>query len=79
MSTLDTILSDAARLPVADRLELIEALWNTVPERELPPISDEWRAEIAKRSAEFDAGQVPTVPWSQIKAEAEARLWRQEN
>ncbi len=42
----------------------------------LPPgrarlvLSDEWTAEIRRRSAEYDSGCAETVPWEQIKAEA---------
>jgi hypothetical protein len=38
------------------RIQLIEALWDTVPEDALPPLSEEWLAEISQRSAEYDAG-----------------------
>jgi putative addiction module component (TIGR02574 family) len=70
MADYDTLLADASLLPVGDRFNLIEALWETLPAEPLPPLSDEWRAEIQRRSAEFDAGLVQTTPWEQIKAEA---------
>ena len=53
MSTLESLLADAAQLPVADRLELIDAIWDTLPDEALPPLSDEWMTEIGRRSAEF--------------------------
>jgi putative addiction module component (TIGR02574 family) len=34
------------------------------------PLSDEWKDEIQRRSEEFDAGNVPTTSWDDIKAEA---------
>ena len=55
MSDLNSLLTDASQLPLADRLELIEALWDTVPEDALPPLSDAWKAEIHRRSAAFEA------------------------
>src|SRR4029077_3410131 len=58
MSDYDTLLSDASQLPLDARIQLIEALWDTVPEDALPPLSDEWLAEINQRSAEYDAGSV---------------------
>jgi putative addiction module component (TIGR02574 family) len=70
MSDYETLLSDASRLPVGERLQLIEALWDTVPEEALPPLSDEWLAEIGRRSAEYDAGKVQPIPWEQVRAEA---------
>ena len=70
MANYETLLADASRLPVADRVQLIEALWDTLPADALPPLSEEWVAEIQRRSAEFDAGAVQTVPWEQVRAEA---------
>jgi putative addiction module component (TIGR02574 family) len=70
MSDFESVLADASQLPVVDRVQLIEALWDTVPDDALPPMSDEWISEIKRRSAEFDAGVVKAVPWEQIRAEA---------
>ena len=55
MSNYKTVLSDASQLPLGERIQLIEALWDTVPEEEMPPLSDERAAKIQWRSAEFDA------------------------
>jgi putative addiction module component (TIGR02574 family) len=72
--TYESLLIEASRLPVADRLQLFDAIWDTLPEDSLPPLSEEWATEIQKRSAEYDAGGVQTVPWDQVKAEALRRL-----
>jgi putative addiction module component (TIGR02574 family) len=74
MSDLNSLLTDASQLPLADRLELIEALWDTVPEDALPPLSDAWKAEIHRRSAAFEAGTAETIPWSAVRADAMQRL-----
>ena len=74
MSTYESLLADASRLPVGDRLQLIDAIWDTVPEESLPRLSPEWIVEIQRRSAEYDSGTVPTVPWETIRAEALRRL-----
>ncbi len=73
MSDYDTVLADARRLPLVDRVQLIEALWDTLPSDCLPPLTDEWIAEIRRRSAEYDSGSVQTVPWEQIRADALSR------
>jgi putative addiction module component (TIGR02574 family) len=70
MSDYESFLADVSRLPVSDRLQLIEAIWDTVPAESLAPLSAEWRAEIERRSSEFDSGLVQTVPWEQIRADA---------
>lgn len=74
MSTYESLFADALQLPIAERIRLIEALWDTVPDESLPPLSEEWLAEIQRRSAEYDAGNVETVPWETIRADAMERL-----
>ncbi len=74
MSDYDTLLSDASQLPLDVRIQLIDALWDTVPEDALPPLSDEWLAETNQRSAEYDAGLVQPIAWEQIRADAMRRL-----
>ena len=74
MANYETLLADASRLPVAERIQLIEALRNTLPADSLPPLTDEWLAEIESRSAEYESGSVHTVPWEQIRAEAMRRI-----
>jgi putative addiction module component (TIGR02574 family) len=70
MSEYESLLADATRLPIDLRVQLIEALWDTVPEDAAPALSDEWLAEIQKRSAEYDAGLVPGTPWEEIRSAA---------
>jgi putative addiction module component (TIGR02574 family) len=70
MHDFNSVLSDANQLPVTDCIQLIEALWTTVPEDAEWPLSPEWQNEIARRSAEYDAGLVQTIPWEQIRAAA---------
>ena len=74
MSSYQSLFADASQLPVGQRIQLIEALWDTLPEDAPPPLSDEWLAEIERRSAEFDAGSVEPVPWEQVRADALNRL-----
>jgi putative addiction module component (TIGR02574 family) len=74
MSDYDTLLSDASQLPLDARIQLIEALWDTLPDHAMPPLSDEWVAEINRRSAEYDAGSVQPIPWEKIRADALNRL-----
>ena len=70
MIDYEAVLADATRLPVVERIELIEVLWETVPPESLPPLSEEWVAEIRRRSDEHDSGTAQGVPWEQVKAEA---------
>ena len=74
MSGSQSLRNDDSQLPVGERVQLIEALWDTVPPDAMPPLSDEWLAEIERRSAEYDAGKVTPIPWEQVRAESSSRL-----
>jgi putative addiction module component (TIGR02574 family) len=74
MPTIESVLADAAQLPVTDRIQLIDAIWDTLPADSLPPLSQEWTAEIQRRSAEFDSGSAETVSWEEVRAEALRRI-----
>jgi putative addiction module component (TIGR02574 family) len=72
MSEYESILAAAAQLPVPDRLRLINDLAASVPDDQPPQLSQEWLAEIERRSEEVDSGAVTPEPWSDIRQ----RLWR---
>lgn len=76
MTKYESLLADATQLPIADRIELIEALWESVPGGSRPALSEEWLAEINRRSSDYDSGKVETVSSDTIKAEALLRLAR---
>lgn len=76
-SNYDAVLSAANQLPPSERMRLINALWETVPPDADLPLSDEWLAEIESRLEAVDSGAEPTVPWTQVRDEALARLRRE--
>ncbi len=67
MAEYETVFSAAAELSVADRLRLIDELAASVPEDQPPSLSQEWLAEIERRSAEIDAGTVTPEPWTEVR------------
>jgi putative addiction module component (TIGR02574 family) len=57
------------RLSVRERLELIEQIWDSLPEQVNPDEVPEWhRAELAKRRAEIDASPRLGKPWREALA-----------
>lgn len=74
MQTFEAVLADAALLPVPDRIQLIDAIWDTLPANSLPPLGPEWSAEIGRRSAEYDAGGAEVVSWQEVKSAALRRV-----
>ena len=70
MTTSERIISEALTLPAADRLEVIEQLWESlaaVPEA--LELSDEKRKELDRRIKEMDANPDAGMPWEDVKAE----------
>ena len=68
--TVTSVLSIAESLSVPDRHELIDRLLDGLPDpdADAPALSDAWKREIARRSAELDAGETTTVDWKEIQA-----------
>lgn len=65
-TSLELLEAEAMKLPEAQRLLLAERLFQST---ELAiPLDPEWEAEIARRIAEFDAGEVEAIPMEQVMA-----------
>jgi putative addiction module component (TIGR02574 family) len=71
---VDQLLQAALLLPDEDQLRLVSALTAAVEERGLRPFDDWWLGEIQRRSAEYDAGSVQAIPWSEVKERARQRV-----
>lgn len=69
MSQFESVLSAASQLPIAERLQLIDALAATVPDDCPPTLSPEWLAELERRSAEIASGEVTPIPWEQVRSD----------
>jgi len=55
------------RLSVAERLELIEQIWNSLPEKIDPQeVPDRHRAELAKRREQAHAQPGVGKPWREV-------------
>ena len=55
-------------LPVADRLDLAQALWDSASPPPDPPLSDELKALLDRRRAEFFADPDAGSSWEEVKA-----------
>jgi putative addiction module component (TIGR02574 family) len=63
-------LSHLLELPPAERLQLVEAIWDSLVEiPEAVPISDELRDELDRRLAAYYADPSSARPWDEIKEE----------
>ena len=74
MADYMSVLNDARQLSEADRLLLIDSLWETVPANANLPLHEAWGPELERRVAAIEAGTAKTVPWETIRTEALARI-----
>jgi putative addiction module component (TIGR02574 family) len=66
MSTTD-ILNAARGLSRDDRIELVQALWDSIADDVVPPIDEELQAELDRRIAAYDADPSNVMTWEEIK------------
>ena len=68
----DAVLSDALKLTPEQRVDLIEALADTV--LPAPSLHPDWQAEIARRVNDMEAGRTQFVPAEEFLATLAERL-----
>jgi putative addiction module component (TIGR02574 family) len=63
-------LSQLLELPVSERLQLVEAIWDSLTEvPEAVPITDDVKEELDRRLAAYYADPSSARPWSEIREE----------
>jgi putative addiction module component (TIGR02574 family) len=68
-------LDEVLRLPVAERIRLVEAIWDSIAEDSAAvPLTDAQRTELDRRLAEHEADPDDVVSWEEIKASITKRL-----
>jgi putative addiction module component (TIGR02574 family) len=68
------LLEEAKRLSVKERIELAEALWDSVAEdadARVLPIPESHRAELDRRLADLEAQPDAGSPWPEVRARLE--------
>jgi putative addiction module component (TIGR02574 family) len=66
------LLAEALKLSPSDRLQLIEALWDTLAEADLP-VTPEQRALLDARLADLEANPGDQSSWPDVKARLDQR------
>jgi putative addiction module component (TIGR02574 family) len=62
-------VADLLALPVAERLRLIELLWDSIVDvTEAVSIPDELKAELDRRLADFEADPEAGSPWEEVRS-----------
>lgn len=73
-----TLLEEAEKLPVEERLELVEAIWDSIAadadaDVDRPPVPDWHREELDRRLADQDADPEAGSSWEEVRARLERR------
>lgn len=66
--SVEHLYQQAAALSVDDRAELAGLLLENLDERRDPDAEEAWAREIERRMAEYQAGNVRTIPWQELRA-----------
>ena len=74
MVDFNSVLNAAQQLDVAERLRLINVLWDSVPSDAEASLHEDWAPELERRIAAADAGEATLTPWSTIRDAALARI-----
>ena len=62
-------VSDVLDLPIQDRIQLVEAIWDSIAEvPEAVELSEIQRSELDKRLAAFEDNPLVGSPWSEVRA-----------
>lgn len=65
---------DFSHLTPAERIELIEALWDSLEPGQAAPVTPELADELEQRGAEADADPHAGRTWDEVRAKLEKRL-----
>ena len=70
--TYEQIAAEAMRLSAEQRADLADKLWISVDTPEA--VAAAWDAEVERRIAQIDSGDVETIPFEDVMAELRAKL-----
>lgn len=65
---VEELYERASHLPAEDRAELAGKLLESIEDPSDEGVEEAWAAEIERRMAEYRAGRVKTIPWSEVRA-----------
>ncbi|MFN2377228.1 MAG: addiction module protein [Candidatus Binatia bacterium] len=70
MASPGKTIDELRKLPVADRLQLVEDLWDSIAEdssEETFPVTPELAEELDRRLADLEADPDSAIPWEVVR------------
>ena len=69
--------AEILELPVTERIRLVELIWDSIAAvPEAIPVSDELKAELNRRLAEFEPHPEAGYPWEEVRKRIVQGTWR---
>jgi putative addiction module component (TIGR02574 family) len=70
---IDQAISEIATLPISDRLRMVHAIWDTLPDDISLPVSPEQQAELDRRLAAHRANPESSISLEELMRRVEGR------
>ncbi len=67
--TVSAALAEIKTLSIEDRIQLVQAIWDTIAEEQTQPdLTESQKKDLTRRLAEMDANPKNVLTWEEIKA-----------
>lgn len=70
----ERLLAAAVELPVVERIERVEAIWDSISEAEEPALTEAQIHELDRRLDDLDQNPGTSRPWEEVKARLQKAL-----
>jgi putative addiction module component (TIGR02574 family) len=70
----EDVLQAALTLPEEERVEIVGMLLESLESSTDSDVESAWKQEVAARVAALDAGEIETIPWSEVRDRLRTRL-----
>lgn len=70
----ERLLAAAVELPVEERIELVEAIWDSISETEEPALTEAQRRELDRRLDDLEQNPETSRPWEEVKIRLQKAL-----
>jgi putative addiction module component (TIGR02574 family) len=67
-------IDELCALPIGDRLKVVEAVWDSLPEEAAVPASPEQRAELNRRLDAYETNPDDLLNWDEVLERLQGRL-----
>ena len=66
--------SELMKLTPSERIDLVQDLWDSIAQHDMPPLSDEEKEELDRRLEEHRRDPSTAITWDELKAQIASKL-----